>query len=149
MLFKRCHPEKKDAEQQVNWGLKVKEPSEEEQRVLEETLQLQKDLYKKQDILRESKSIARGNKSSKGYFVNITKEEWEEKKIMINRLIEEEQDLEKELASFDNPDANETSEEEHVDWMNPVAPLPPQAVPVGDEEISFQSSFGTFSADYE
>lgn len=162
MLFKRAHPEKKDAEQQVSWPFKVTEPSEDEQKVLEDTLSLEKDLFKRQDLLREAKSIARGNKSTKNYFVNISRGDWEEKKSLVDRLLQEEADLEKELASLENSEvpvadlqmnadgtyslpSEKGTGSQLPDWMAPVAP---QAVPV-EEEMPFQPSFGNFSADYE
>ena len=148
-LFKRAHPEKKDADSQVNWPFKVSETTEEDQQVLEETLKLEKELYKRQDVLKDVKSIARGNKSVKGYFASITRREWDERKALVDRLVQEEIDLEREFAAFDKPDATSNASysgtENPSDW---IAPTAPQAVPV-DEDMPYQPSFGTFSADYE
>ena len=163
MLFKRSHPERKDAEQQVNWPFKEENMSEEDTRVLEETLSLEKELFHRQDVLRDCKSIARGNKSTKGYFISMSRSEWEEKKMLVQRLVEEYNDLEKELASYDNPSAipavnlqmnsdgtySLPSGSAVDSFQADYAPAAPHAVHVGDEEMPYQPTFGNYSAGYE
>ena len=155
MLFKRAHPEKKDAEQQINLPYKVTEDSEEEQKLMEETLALEKELFKRQDILRDAKSIARGNKSTKGYFISLTRSEWEERKTLVDRLLQEEAELERELAALESPASvsqfqlNPDKTYSDNPAANPewIAPVAPQAVPVTTDED--MPSFGNFSADYD
>ena len=163
MLFKREHPEKTDAGTQVNWSFPNKKPAEEADRaLLVEVMKLQKELYKKQDVLRDARSIARGNKTNKGNFINISKSDWDEKVNMVERLKQEEADLVKELDLLENPDKRvpdlqinpdgsisvpvqmDTDEaggdgpavvvvQQDGDW---AAPPPPQAVPVSDDDMS-------------
>lgn len=161
VLFKREHPEKSNASTQVDWPFPNKKPTDEQDKaLLSEVLRLQKELFRKQEVLRDAKSIARGNKSSKGNFVTMSRGDWDEKVRHVQRLRQEEQDLEKELNDLENPGrspdlqinpdgsisvpvAMETEDgaadgdhpavvvvQQDADWMPP----PPAAVPVSEDE---------------
>lgn len=155
MLFKREHPEKADAGTQVNWSFPAKKPTDDRDKgLLADVIRLQKELFRKQDVLRDAKSIARGNKSTKGNFVTMSKSDWDEKERLVQRLRQEEEDLLKELDLLENPDKRsdiQINEDGSVsvamdtedaggdhpavvvvqqDWMPP----PPAAVPVSEDE---------------
>jgi len=151
MLFKRAHPEKRNAETQINRPYKTEVSEDDDvKEALEETFKLEKEFFKQQDVLREVRGVARGNKSNKGYFISLSRSEWEEKKNLVDRLIEEENDLKRELAALENSqdldiemgeggDHTGSFSNHEPDWIPPLAP---QAVPVS-EDLDIPS-FGSY-----
>lgn len=160
MLFKRQNPEVAEASTQIDLPFPVHLPKDEESKQFEtEVLRLELELFKKQEMLREAKSIARGNRSNKGYFANVSKPEWESKVEVIAKLMQEESDLDSELSRIEEL-LNKPDDVEMVSSDLPVAevvpgfePMPPTAVAVtvavGGEDLSGFTPFGNnFSNDY-
>lgn len=158
MLFKRQNPEVSEASTQIDLAFPMHNPKDEESRQLEaEVLRLELELFKKQEMLREAKSIARGNKSNKGYFANVARSEWESKVDVISKLLQEESELEVELQKIEE----EMSKPEDVEMVTdgnevPVAevvpgfePLAPAAVQVGGADGSFTPYANNYSNDYQ
>ena len=164
MLFRREHPEKGEASTQINRPFPSRPPvNETERQLLKEVVKLERELYKKQEQMRDAKSIARGNKSNRGNFVSFNRADLDEKRHMLQRLKEEEEELERELDLLEHPDKAQGDQlnpdaslavpmEEGGDgpavasvlsqdpaWMPP----PPQAVPVGsDDDMAAQQGLG-------
>lgn len=158
MLFKRQNPEVSEASTQIDLAFQLHSPKDEESKQLEaEVLRLELELFKKQEMLREAKSIARGNKSNKGYFANVSKAEWESKVEVISKLLQEESDLEAELLKIEE-ELNRPNDVEMITAEGngiPVAevvpgfePMAPAAVAVGGEDGNFTSYTNTFNNDY-
>lgn len=158
MLFKRQNPEVSEASTQIDLAFPMYTPKDEESRNLEaEVLRSELELFKKQEMLREAKSIARGNKSNKGYFANVARSEWESKVDAISKLLQEESDLEAELLKIEEEisrpndvemmaaDGNDVPVAEVVPGFEPMAPA---AVAVGGEEGSFVPYTNNYSNDY-
>ena len=154
MLFKRQNPEVSEAATQIDLAFPTYNPKDEESKTLEaEVLRLELELFKKQEMSREAKSIARGNRSNKGYFANISRTEWESKVDVISKLLQEESDLEAELLKLEEelarPDDVEMSAAEGngipvAEVVQGFEPMAPAAVQVG----SFVPYTNNYSNDY-
>lgn len=159
MLFKRQNPEVSETSTQIDLAFPMYSPKDEESKQLDaEVLRLELELFKKQEMLREAKSIARGNKSNRGYFANVARAEWESKVDVISKLLQEESDLEAELQKIEDEinrpddvemvtDGNEVPVAEVVPGFEPMAP---SAVHVGGEhDGSFTPYANNYSNDYQ
>lgn len=156
MLFKRQNPEVAEASTQIDLPFPIHTPKDEESRQFEaEVLRLELELFKKQEMLREAKSIARGNRSNKGHFANVSKSEWESKVEVIAKLMQEESDLDAELSRIEE-ELSRPNDVEMTTTVLPVPevvpgfePMPPTAVAVGGEDLSGYTSFSNnYSNDY-
>ena len=105
MLFRREYPAKEEVGTQVNWPFPATKPTQSEDcEVLARVHKLERELFKKQELHREVKAIARGNKAAKGIFMSIDKSDWNERLAHIKALKEEEAELERELDLLEHPE---------------------------------------------
>lgn len=122
LLFKRENPEKTDAQTQLDLPFPLySDLSEEDQNQADEVLRLQNEIFKKQEVIREAKNIARGNKSSSRMFASIGKLEWDEKVAAIHKLEEEEKQLELEIQNLEN-EINKTNGDDSLTEQMVVDP---------------------------